>query len=82
LKNEIKILCQGIKCGKCKRLIARVTEAVKISNPESNIEIIYSTGEILKYATWVLPTLVINEKVIARGYSPSVMMIIKHLIFV
>ena len=34
---------------------------------------------MMKYPIWVFPTLVINGKVTARGYVPSVKMIVKKL---
>lgn len=79
LKNEIKILCPGRKCGKCHRLIFQVEEAVKLSPSESSIIIVDSLNEILKYPTWILPTLVINNRVFARGYVPSLQKIVTHL---
>jgi len=38
-----------------------------------------SLDEMMKYPTWILPTLVINDKVAARGYVPTVKMIAKQL---
>ena len=71
MKNEIKILCPARKCGKCRRMIARAEEAVKNNDQGISIVIEDSLSEILKYPTWILPTMVINGKVIARGYVPS-----------
>jgi hypothetical protein len=68
---EIKILCPTTKCGKCRRMIARAEEAGKYTDQEISIVIIDSFEEILRYHTWILPTMVINGKVIARGYVPS-----------
>jgi len=76
---EIKILCPGHKCGKCYRMIARIEEAVKMSGKEAKIEIIDTLDEMLKYTTWILPTLVINNNVVARGYIPSIQQIISYL---
>ncbi|MFW6043377.1 MAG: thioredoxin family protein [Marinilabiliaceae bacterium] len=79
MTHEIKILCPGRKCGKCRRMIERVEEAVKVSGVETNIEIVDSIGELVKYKTWILPTLVINGKNVARGYVPDARVIQKHL---
>jgi len=79
LENEIKIFCPKKKCGKCTRLFARVEEAIKISGQSCKIEKVDSLDEMMKYPTWILPTLVINGKVAARGYVPSVKMIAKKL---
>jgi hypothetical protein len=72
VKNEIKILCPGRKCGKCRRMIARVEEALKLSGIQSEIQIVDTLEEMLQYHTWILPTLVINDNMVARGYIPSV----------
>jgi hypothetical protein len=79
MKNEIKILCPGRKCGKCRRMVERVEEAVSLSGSDTPILIIDSLDEILKHPTWILPTLVINNKVIARGYAPPAKIIINAL---
>lgn len=79
MKHEIKILCPGRKCGKCRRMIAMVENAVEVSGVDANIEIVDSIKEFVKYKTWILPTLVINGKNVARGYVPDVEVIQKHL---
>ena len=50
------------KCGKCRRMISRV---------ESILKELGMSEEIQQYPTWVLPTLIINDKIVARGYLPS-----------
>ncbi len=79
MEREIKIFCPKRKCGKCTRLFALVEEAIKISDQAWKMEKIDSLDEIMEYPTWILPTLVINGKVAARGYVPSVKMIVKML---
>jgi hypothetical protein len=79
LEKGIKIFCPKRKCGKCTRLFARVEEALAISGIPLKIEIVDSMDEMMKYPTRILPTLVINGKVAARGYVPSVKMIINKL---
>ena len=78
MKHDIKILCPGRKCGKCHRMIARVEEALEASGVEANVEIVDNIGEFVKYKTWILPTLVINGRNVARGYVPKVEVIQKH----
>lgn len=80
MPNEIKILCPGRKCGKCRRMIARVEEALKLSGIQSEIQIVDTLEEMLQYHTWILPTLVINDNMVARGYIPSVQKIQAFLI--
>lgn len=77
--NLIKIFCPKKKCGKCTRLMACVEEAVKVSGQSWRIEKSDSLDEMMKYPTWIFPTLVINGEVAARGYVPSVKMMVKKL---
>ncbi len=60
-------------------MIARVEETAEMPGIEANIEIIDSLDEMLTYNTWLLPTLVINDQVVARGYLPSVKQILDHM---
>lgn len=60
-------------------MIAMVENAVEVSGVDANIEIVDSIKEFVKYKTWILPTLVINGKNVARGYVPDVEVIQKHL---
>jgi disulfide oxidoreductase YuzD len=56
-------------------MLSRVEEAVNLSETETSVTIIDSLEEILNHPTWILPTLVINSKVVARGYVPSLQQI-------
>ena len=60
-------------------MIARVEETAKMPGIEANIEIIDSLDEMVTYNTWLLPTLVINDRVVARGYVPSVKQILEYM---
>jgi hypothetical protein len=72
MKNpDIKLLCPPKKCGKCRRMISRVESALEKHGISGEVEIVNDPDELQKYPTWVLPTLVINGQVIARGYIPS-----------
>jgi hypothetical protein len=70
-KTDIKLLCPPKKCGKCRRMISRLESILKEKGIEEEIQIINDTDELVQYPTWVLPTLLINNKVVARGYLPS-----------
>lgn len=72
MKHDIRILCPGRKCGKCRRMIARVEEAVEVEEVDADIQIVNSFGELVKYKTWILPTLIVNNEIVARGYIPGV----------
>ncbi|MGM0504474.1 MAG: thioredoxin family protein [Bacteroidota bacterium] len=78
-KPDIKLLCPPRKCGKCRRMISRLESILKEKGIEEEIQIINDTNELLQYPTWVLPTLLINNKVVARGYLPSKEVIKKFL---
>jgi hypothetical protein len=77
--NVIKILCSSRKCGKCRKMINCVKEIENRYRININIEIIDNIDEMIKFNTWILPTLIINEKIISRGYTPDMNLIIKHL---
>lgn len=77
--NEIKILCPSQKCGKCHRMISRVEKAIVLSGKEVNIKIVDKLEDMLQYPTWILPTLIINNKIVARGYIPECKTIKKWL---
>jgi hypothetical protein len=76
---RLDILCPGSKCRKCKRMIKQVEEAVMESGLEAEVKIVDSIDELLKYPTWVLPSLVINGKMFARGYVPDKSKIIDEM---
>lgn len=60
-------------------MIARVEEAVAESGLETNVTILDKLDDLLKYNTYVLPALVINGKMFARGFVPEKIMIIKEM---
>ena len=60
-------------------MIARVEETAEAHGIEANIKIIDSMDEMVTYNTWVLPTLVINDHVVARGYVPSMKQILEQM---
>ena len=57
----------------------RVKETAEMPGIEANIKIIDSLDEMVTYNTWLLPTLLINDQVVARGYVPSVKQILEHM---
>jgi len=61
-------------------MIQRVEEAVKVSGTEAEIAFIDSIDEMLNYRTWILPTLIINENIVARGYVPLIEKIVDLLV--
>ena len=79
LPVEIFILCPGQKCRKCKRMVRQVEEAVQESGLETKVDIVDTIEELVKFNTWVLPALVINGRMIARGYVPEKSKIIDEM---
>ncbi|MBL7111963.1 MAG: thioredoxin family protein [Bacteroidales bacterium] len=77
MTGEIKILCPARKCGKCRRMVTRAEEAVKDDGQGIHIVIEDNLNEILKYPAWILPTMVINGKVLSQGKIP-VKITLKH----
>lgn len=76
---DIIILCPGSKCRKCKRMIMQVEEASAESGLEVTVQILDTIDELVKYRTWVLPALIINGRMFARGYVPDKIRIIDEL---
>lgn len=76
---KIVILCPGSKCKKCRRMIARVEKTVAESGLETEIKILDKLDDLLNYNTYVLPALVINGKMFARGYVPEKSKIIEEM---
>jgi hypothetical protein len=71
MKREVKILCPNKRCKKCIKFIQRVEEIALLSDNEIEIEVIDKLDKTLNYSTWILPALVVNNKVVIRGYIPS-----------
>ena len=69
--NKVKILSPGTGCRKTKKLIKSMKDFFEENDIEAEFEIVSSLKSFLKYKTWMLPTVVINDKVIARGYRPD-----------
>lgn len=79
MAEKIIILCPGSKCKKCRRMIIQVKKAVDESGLQADIEILDKLDDLLQYNTYVLPALIINGKMFARGYVPEKSMIIKEM---
>ncbi|MFO7863446.1 MAG: thioredoxin family protein [Salinivirgaceae bacterium] len=77
--NDIKILCPGRKCGKCRKMIERVEHVASEFGYDIQIDIINTIDEMVNYKTWLLPTLIINDQIVARGYIPEIGIIKKYL---
>ncbi|MCK4661884.1 MAG: TM0996/MTH895 family glutaredoxin-like protein [Bacteroidales bacterium] len=66
---EIKIL--GTGCPKCKVLEKLTREVVAEIGIEANISKVEDIIQIMNYSVVSTPALVIDEKVVLKGYVPS-----------
>ena len=71
MRNKVKILSPGPGCWKTKKIIKLMKAFFEKNNIEADFEILTRLKDFLKYKTWILPTVIINNKVVARGYQPS-----------
>jgi hypothetical protein len=60
-------------------MISQVQEAVAESGIEADVQILDKLDDLLRYNTYVLPALVINGKMFARGYVPEISKIIEEM---
>jgi disulfide oxidoreductase YuzD len=79
MKNTVKILTPMIDCRKTQKIV-RYLECI-LTQQHIEAEIIQETNfeTIKQYQTWLLPTVIINEKVVARGYKPPLKEILKYI---
>jgi disulfide oxidoreductase YuzD len=52
---------------------------LKEENVEAEIIIIDQLEELITKHTWILPTIIVNDKVVARGYMPEKQKILNEL---
>ncbi len=71
IKNKVEILSPGPSCWKTRKIIKSLQQFFNDNNIEVDFKIINNADEFLKYKTWILPTIIINNKIVARGYRPS-----------
>jgi small redox-active disulfide protein 2 len=67
---NIKVLGPG--CPKCKTLDKITREAVESSGIAATVTKVEDILEIMKYGILSTPALVINEKVVIKGYVPTI----------
>lgn len=51
-------------------MIRTVEEIVKLEQIDARLVILDSLDDYVRFNTWVLPSLFINGKAVARGYTP------------
>jgi len=79
MANKIEILSPGPNCWKTRKIITSLKRFFEENNIEVEFKIINTVKEFLKYETWILPTIIINDKIVARGYRPTNEKILKNL---
>ena len=79
MKNKIEILSPGKYCWKTKKIISKIKKFLITQNVDVEFVIISELKKILEYNTWILPTIIINGKIVARGYKPNDRKIIENL---
>ena len=67
--KDIKVL--GTGCPKCKALEKMAREVVEKNNIEATITKVEDILEIMQYNIMSLPALVVNGKVVIKGYVPT-----------
>jgi len=67
---KVQILCPSRRCPRCKKITAKTRQIFEELNIPANFEIITDLKSILKFRTWILPTVVINGKIASRGIYP------------
>ncbi len=72
---KIKVL--GTGCSKCKTLEKSTRQAVEEMKLEASVEKVEDIVEIMGYGVMRTPALVIDEKVVMYGKTPSVKEIIE-----
>ena len=78
-QNRIEILSPGKSCRRTQKIIRYLEYTVKKHHVDADVVVITEALSFLNYRTWILPTVVINGKILARGYRPSEKNILKYL---
>ncbi len=70
VSNTITILSPGKGCWKTRKIIGYVEMFLSKHKIESQITVETDIKKLIKYRTWILPTVIVNGKIVARGYRP------------
>ena len=77
--NRIEILSPGPGCWKTKRIIRSIQSVLEKHHVNHELVIITDQDSFINYNTWILPTVIINNKVVSRGYKPMKEKVLKTL---
>lgn len=77
--NKIEILSPGPGCWKTKRIIRALK--MLLVKKQVDFELVINTNQesFSNYNTWILPTVIINNRIVARGYKPDEQSILGNL---
>lgn len=77
--NKIEILSPGPECRRTKRIINSIKSILDAKQVEYELKIISNPNDFNKYRTWILPTVVINNQIVSRGYLPPLNKILENV---
>ncbi len=78
MTNKIEILSPGKNCWKTKKIISKLEKFAIAQNIDVKFVVVNDLKKILEYKTWILPTIIIKGKIVARGYKPDDKLIIEN----
>ncbi len=79
MENKIEILCPSRQCPRCKKMITYLERLIAKNNWDAKIVVVTSLKELLKFNTWILPSVFVNGAKVARGYKPIAKDIVPYL---
>ncbi len=71
MTNKIEILSLGSACRKTENIIGLIKFFLEKHNVEYELNIITDPNLIINYNTLIFPTVLINDKIVSRGYKPN-----------
>ncbi len=77
--NQIEILSPGKACHRTQKIIWHLKTFIQKHELDAEIKVITENRKFLNYNTWILPTVIINGKILSRGYRPSEKNLLKTL---
>ena len=70
-KNIVTVLSPGKSCWKTNKIIRYLEKFLLKHKINAEITVETDVKQFFKYRTWILPTIIVNGKIVARGYKPS-----------
>ena len=67
---RVQILCPSRRCPRCRKITVKTKLLFEEMKLPASFEIITELKQIIKFRTWILPTVIINGKVASRGIYP------------